>query len=111
MNAAETSASKAIADWMVLTEASRSSATAVIDTFMIEVSTTSTNIAIARSAERRPLPVGPGGAPTPGPVGSSAIAVLRSHRVPPPIDDERTERLAAPRPGQHVRVRETPADR
>ena len=47
MNAAETSASSAIADWMALTVVPRSSTTAEIDTFMIDVSTTSTNIAIA----------------------------------------------------------------
>ena len=53
MNAAETSASSAMADWTLLTDVSRSPATAVIDTFMIEVSTTRTNIAIAsRSGSR-----------------------------------------------------------
>ena len=47
MKAAETSASSAIADWTPLTVVSRSRTTAEIDTFMIDVSTTSTNIAIA----------------------------------------------------------------
>ena len=47
MNAAETSASSAIADWTPLTVVSRSSTTAEIDTFISDVSTTSTNIAIA----------------------------------------------------------------
>ena len=47
MNAAETSASSAIADWTPLTVVSRSLTTAEIDTFMIEVSTTRTNIAMA----------------------------------------------------------------
>ena len=47
MNAADTSASSAIADCTPLTVVSRSRTTAEIDTFMIEVSTTSTNIAIA----------------------------------------------------------------
>ena len=53
MNAAETSASRAIADWMALTSVPRSATTAEIDTFMIDVSTTSTNIAIARRIGRR----------------------------------------------------------
>ena len=47
MNAADTSASSAIADWTPLTVVSRSSTTAEIDTFISDVSTTSTNIAIA----------------------------------------------------------------
>ena len=49
MNAAETSASNAIADWTPLTVVSRSRTTAEIDTFISEVSTTSTNIAAANS--------------------------------------------------------------
>ena len=56
MNAADTSASRAIADWMLLTDVSRSDATAVIDTFMIDVSTTRTNIAIANSTASLLLP-------------------------------------------------------
>ena len=47
MKAAETSASSAIADWMLLTLVPRSATTAEIETFMIDVSTTRTNIAIA----------------------------------------------------------------
>ena len=47
MKAADTRASSAIADWMALTSMPRSSTTAEIETFMIDVSTTSTNIAIA----------------------------------------------------------------
>ena len=54
MNAAETSASSAIADWMPLTVVPRSWTTAEIDTFMIDVSTTRTNIAIASRIARRP---------------------------------------------------------
>src|SRR5215211_837959 len=53
MNAADTRASSAIADWTPLTVVSRSSTTAEIDTFMSDVSTTSTNIAIARRIARR----------------------------------------------------------
>ena len=57
MNAAETSASSAIAHWTPLTVVSRSSTTAAIDTFISDVSTTSTNIAIAsRTARPAPLP-------------------------------------------------------
>ena len=47
MNAAETSASSAIADWTPLAVVSRSCTTAEIETFISDVSTTSTNIAIA----------------------------------------------------------------
>ena len=48
MNAADTSASSAIADWTPLTAVVPTSrTTAEMDTFMIDVSTTSTNIAIA----------------------------------------------------------------
>ena len=54
MKAAETNASRAIADWTPLTVVSRSWTTAEIETFINEVSTTSTNIAMAsRSASRR----------------------------------------------------------
>ena len=54
MNAADTRASRAIADWMALTSVPRSSTTAEIETFMIDVSTTSTNMAIAsRMGSRR----------------------------------------------------------
>src|SRR4029079_11677995 len=49
MNAADTSASSAIADCTPLAVVCRSCTTAEIDTFMIDVSTTSTNIAIASS--------------------------------------------------------------
>ena len=53
MNAADTRASRAIADWTPLTVVSRSRTTAAIDTFISEVSTTSTNMAIAsRMASR-----------------------------------------------------------
>src|ERR1700709_152866 len=53
MNAAETNASNAIADCTLLTVVSRSWTTAEMDTFIIEVSTTSTNIAIESSTARR----------------------------------------------------------
>ena len=47
MNAADTSASSAMADCTPETVVSRSSTTAEIETFISDVSTTSTNIAIA----------------------------------------------------------------
>ena len=47
MNAADTSASSAIADCTPLAVVSRSRTTAEIETFISDVSTTSTNIAIA----------------------------------------------------------------
>ena len=53
MNAAETSASSAIADWTPLAVVWRSLTTAEIETFISDVSTTSTNIAIeSRIASR-----------------------------------------------------------
>src|SRR3954452_22938350 len=54
MNAADTRASSAIADWTPLTVVSRSFTTAEIDTFISDVSTTSTNMAIASSSDSRP---------------------------------------------------------
>src|SRR5215213_9038821 len=53
MNAADTSASSAIAPCTPLTVVSRSSTTFAIETFISDVSTTSTNIAIASSTARR----------------------------------------------------------
>src|SRR6476661_8008180 len=55
MNAAETSASSAMVDWTPLTVVSRSFTTAEIDTFMMDVSTTSTNMAIASRMASRGL--------------------------------------------------------
>jgi hypothetical protein len=55
MNAADTSASSAMADWTPLTVVSRSWTTAEIDTFITEVSTTSTNMAMASSKDKRRL--------------------------------------------------------
>src|SRR5436190_8606576 len=57
MNAAETRASRAIADCTPLAVVSRSRTTAEIDTFMIDVSTTRTNIAIASRIARRRSPL------------------------------------------------------
>src|SRR6478736_3058045 len=78
MNAAETRASSAIADCTELTVVPRSVTTAEIDTFISDVSTTSTNIAIASRIERRWLPA----ASTGGLVASAAvIVVLPSRRL------------------------------
>src|SRR3954452_9224669 len=56
MNAADTSASMATADWTPLTVVSRSWTTAEIDTFMNDVSITNTNIAAARRMPCRGTP-------------------------------------------------------
>src|SRR6188474_1280106 len=61
MNAADTSASSAIADWTPLTVASRSLTTDEIDTFISDVSTTSTNIAIDSRIGSRLLRASVGG--------------------------------------------------
>ena len=72
MNAADTSASRAIADWTELTVVSRSRTTAEIETFISDVSTTSTNIAIASRRPSRP------GAASP-PVGCSVTRPAYPH--------------------------------
>ena len=77
MNAADTSASSAIADWTPLTVVSRSSTTAEIETFISDVSTTSTNIAIASRMASRGLPAVASAVLVPG---SGMAASLR--RVP-----------------------------
>ena len=74
MNAAETSASRAIADCTPLAVVSRSSTTAEIDTFISDVSTTSTNIAAARSSASR-------GFPAPARLGSRAVVRTADARV------------------------------
>ena len=71
MNAADTSASSAIADCTPLTVVSRSWTTAEIDTFISDVSTTSTNIAIASRRASRRLPVRAGG----GAVSAFSLAI------------------------------------
>src|SRR6201987_1095236 len=76
MNAEETSASKAIADWTPLAVVCRSRITAEIETFISDVSTTSTNIAIASRIARRFV--------LPGVTDSSAVvvAVTRAPSLP-----------------------------
>ena len=78
MNAAETSASSAIADWTPLTVVSRSRTTAEIETFISEVSTTSTNIAIASRIASRGLPDDSSG--TAALVASAIAAILGGWR-------------------------------
>src|SRR4051794_37516648 len=63
MNEADTSASSAIAPCTPLTVVPRSSTTFAIDTFISDVSTTSTNIAIASSTARCRPPAGQPGSP------------------------------------------------
>src|SRR4051794_38863627 len=86
MNAADTSASSAMADCTELTVVPRSFTTAEIDTFISDVSTTRTNIAIASRMERRWLPATSAG----GLVASAAVIV-----VLPPCADRRA-RTASP---------------
>ena len=70
MNAADTSASSAMADCTLLTVVPRSWTTAEIETFMSDVSTTRTNIAMARSRASR------GFQPPSGLSGTGAAAAL-----------------------------------
>src|SRR3954466_10759904 len=102
MNAADTRASRAIADWTRLTVVPRSWTTAEIDTFMSDVSTTRTNIAMARRRPRRMLI----GASVSAwcdvtvAMGSSAVGVvprLAALRGSRPTSDTRLQRLAAGR--------------
>ena len=66
MNAAETNASSAMADCTPLAVVSRSVMTAEIDTFINDVSTTSTNIAAASRTISRRLPEAGGSVPSSG---------------------------------------------
>src|SRR6185312_8390097 len=77
MKAADTSASNAIADCTPLTVVSRSWTTAEIDTFMSDVSTTRTNIAIARRMASRRSPV-----PSAGPAAFGALVIGGQRTTP-----------------------------
>jgi hypothetical protein len=79
MNAAETRASNAIADCTPLAVVSRSFTTAEIDTFMNDVSTTSTNIAAANSSESRVF-----APPSACTTSSGAVVMLRRDLHPLP---------------------------
>src|SRR6186713_2406157 len=85
MNAADTSASSAIADCTELTVVPRSVTTAEIDTFISDVSTTRTNIAIASRIERRWFPCSSAGAV----LTASAVIVVS----PSPCAKDRVEFL------------------
>ena len=89
MNAAETSASSAIADWTPLAVVSRSLITAEIDTFISDVSTTSTNIAMASRIANRGLPDACSG---------RVAARVRRHEAPRIVSD------APPLGSRHVRI-------
>src|SRR5947207_12719077 len=93
MNAAETNASSAIADCTPLTVVFKSWTTAEIDTFMIDVSTTSTNIAIASSAARRPL------CPSDAATGGSAASLILLHADTLDGADDHPRRVSPPRCG------------
>ena len=83
MNAADTRASSAIAPCTPLTVVSRSSTTFEIDTFISEVSTTSTNIAIASNTASRRLPGAHTGASAPPSTSSGLITPrFRSSSAP-----------------------------
>ena len=94
MNAAETSASSAMADCTPLAVVSRSVMTAEIDTFINDVSTTRTNIAAAsRTISRRlpepsgpasfagPVLMAPSSAPVPRPAASSRFQTASSRTL------------------------------
>ena len=89
MNAADTSASSAIADWTRLTVVPRSWTTAEIETFMRDVSTTRTNIAIARRAASRGFQAP--GAPSTGVDGATLVG--SDHALPLPLAESRGLRL------------------
>jgi hypothetical protein len=73
MKAADTRASRAMADCTPLTVVPRSSTTAEIETFISDVSTTRTNIAIAsRRASRWPP-----GASSSTPAAGTSVKILR----------------------------------
>ena len=75
MNAAETSASSAMADCTLLAVVSRSWTTAEMDTFISEVSTTNTNMAMARRSGSRRSVVG-------DPAGSFVIGSATAQSLP-----------------------------
>src|SRR5580765_4671733 len=83
MNAADTRASSAIADWTPLAVVCRSWTTAEIETFISDVSTTSTNIAIARRTASfvSPPDSATGGATAPVPPAGVACSASSS----PPV--------------------------
>jgi hypothetical protein len=99
MNAADTSASSAIADWTPLTVVCRSCTTAEIETFISDVSTTSTNIAIANRIASRRSPELPSDAPVlPARSGTPVLAPSVSGDTPA---SRLCDRLRGWAPGDH----------
>src|SRR4051794_20841972 len=103
MNAADTSASRAIADCTPLAVVSRSWTTAEIDTFISDVSTTSTNIAIASRIARR---VSPLAASSAGTAASTLIGASSLLRETAGRERSREERRLLVGPAAHVRQRQ-----
>src|ERR1044072_9182832 len=95
MKAADTRASSAIADCTPLTVVSRSSTIAEIETFISEVSTTSTNIAAARIRPSREL-CGASGELV---VLVSSLMGIVSHYSAPPGDPGHPQGVTAARDG------------
>jgi hypothetical protein len=87
MNAADTSASRAIADCTALTVVSRSRTTAEIETFISDVSTTRTNIAIAsRTASSFWRPRTRSEPPIPGPPAMGTSHPVSAHSRPTQVN-------------------------
>src|SRR4051812_48608813 len=97
MKAADTSASRAIADCTPLTVVFRSCTTAEIDTFISEVSTTSTNIAIASKRARRLL------LPPAADVWDDDVAVAEAAAIPGAIHRAHPELVSDPGLAPEVR--------
>src|SRR4051794_21330605 len=98
MNAADTSASSAIAPWTPLTVVSRSSTTFEIDTFISDVSTTRTNIAIASRRASLWLPPAPSGSPV-----TSSVRLRRQPRLRVrQVGDPEALRLAGQQEGERA---------
>src|SRR3954447_18864305 len=95
MKAAETSASSAIAPCTPLTVVSRSSTTAEIDTFISEVWTTSTNIAIAGSRASRPLN---------GTVRIASASMAQPNTPDRPRDPPAPDEMPGTRPADRLRA-------
>src|SRR5436190_11054787 len=104
MNAAETRASRAIADWTPLAVVSRSWTTAEIETFISEVSTTRTNIAIARRIASVWSPPDSADAAGTAVVLTGRVSWPRGGRASPSLD----ERVARARAGPVRREERAP---
>src|SRR5215212_4160186 len=98
MNAADTNASSAMADCTPLTVVSRSLTTAEIETFISDVSTTSTNIAIASRRASREIPT-IASVVDRGDAGQGCVHHLRTGARPVVRNRPRWD---APRDGRHA---------